>query len=120
MTDRQLLELAAKAAGLELDWDVPDGASPWVITGSGDDRGPSAIWNPLEDDGDAFRLALALHIRVDPSADYMCVTETRYGWREGVSGGDRVKSMRRAIVLAAADHEHKKQRDLYATQYVHK
>lgn len=118
--NRKLLVLAAKAARLQLDWDVPEGSSPWLITGTGDDQGPSSPWNPLEDDGDAFRLALTLHIITDASADYTCMAVTNYGWREAVAGGDRAKSMRRAIVMAAADHEKKKQRDLYASQYVPK
>lgn len=52
MTDRELLELAAKAAGLSLShcddsvWD--------------DERADYVGWNPLTDDGDAFRLAVKL------------------------------------------------------------
>jgi hypothetical protein len=45
MTDRELLELAAKAA--DLPWEQ------WCINGD-------ASWNPLIDDGDALRLAVKL------------------------------------------------------------
>ena len=46
--DRELLELAAKAAGIELDWDIPENSTtPWRMTGEGDERGPAAEWNPL-------------------------------------------------------------------------
>ena len=59
--DRELLELAAKAAGIELDWDIPENSTtPWRMTGEGDERGPAAEWNPLTDDGDAMRLAVKL------------------------------------------------------------
>ena len=55
MTDKELLELAAKAAGYEARWfgdvfcrDTKLEPYPW--------RG----WNPLTDDGDALRLAVKL------------------------------------------------------------
>ena len=67
MTDKELLELAAKAAGLELDWDVPPKSPPWVFTGEGEDRVPAYQWNPLTDDGDALRLAVKL--RLTPHID---------------------------------------------------
>jgi len=116
MTDRELLEMAANAAGLRATghYDFQCG-----LEVSAPHNAPY-YWNPLEDDGDAFRLALALHIQADASADYTCIAVTNYGWREAVTGRDRAQSMRRAIVLAVADHEKKKQRDLYASQYVHK
>ena len=58
MTDRELLELAAKAAGIvvwgnDLPGDVPDMATAGLYTNLGH-------WNPLVDDGDALRLAVKL------------------------------------------------------------
>ena len=47
MTDKELLELAAKAAGIDPKWD----SLYWQ-------------WNPLTDDGDALRLAVKLHLIV--------------------------------------------------------
>jgi len=44
MTDRELLELAAKAAGRGSKWWME---SVW--------NGPDKEWNPLTDDGDALR-----------------------------------------------------------------
>ena len=39
MTDRELLELAAKAAGIELDWDIPENSTtPWRMTGEAEGR----------------------------------------------------------------------------------
>lgn len=61
MTDRELLELAAKAAGLPVifeDDGVP--CEPYLLTYGGS---WSENWNPLEDDGDALRLAVKLEIQ---------------------------------------------------------
>jgi len=62
MTDRELLELAAKAAGIE----IPDGCEfhdpdYWRH----EETNTHIIWNPLGDDGDALRLAVKLGIRVE-------------------------------------------------------
>ena len=58
MTDRELLELAAKAAGIEYDFCRPE-------LGGCQIRKPfvSGFWNPLTDDGDALRLAVKLGLR---------------------------------------------------------
>lgn len=53
-TDRELLELAAKAAGLKLRG--LDGPYGWLCSAEGKN------WNPLTDDGDALRLAVALRL----------------------------------------------------------
>ena len=55
MSDRELLELAAKAAGIRINYWVYDNNddSPSVLESGG-------IWNPLTDDGDALRLAVQL------------------------------------------------------------
>jgi hypothetical protein len=50
MTDRDLLELAAKAAGLEV-------VTPTMLK--------YGQWNPLTDDGDALRLAVKLEMMID-------------------------------------------------------
>lgn len=55
MSDRELLELAAKAAGISYSKYRPDG---WLDT-----RGlwvDGRRWSPLEDDGDRYRLARKL------------------------------------------------------------
>ena len=66
MTDRELLELAAKAAGMsEHKW-----SDAWKCLGrwtkdkdGGYFEGP--CWNPLTNDGDALRLAVKLYIHVN-------------------------------------------------------
>lgn len=60
MTDRELLELAAKAAGIE-------GKYRAQYAGDKEYGGfwhSGVCWNPLDDDGDALRLAVKLHIDV--------------------------------------------------------
>ena len=67
-TDRELLELAAKAAGIEGKYGyAPDdyyynGNVEGVCTELPDGR--SYVWNPLTDDGDALRLAVRLRIEL--------------------------------------------------------
>ena len=56
MSDRELLELAAKAAGY--------GYGEWTRHGIVF-AAKDAVWNPLTDDGDALRLAVKLHINTE-------------------------------------------------------
>lgn len=57
MGDRELLEAAARAAGIEIEWDArgPYKAMPGITGGDQE-------WNPLTDDGDALRLAVKLKL----------------------------------------------------------
>ena len=72
-TDRELLELAAKAAGIVIQRNRLDDPlnRDFLVVGSArnlDERlGP---WNPLAVDGDALRLAVALDIAISPSGTY--------------------------------------------------
>ncbi len=60
LNDRELLELAAKAAGYEAwDWLGGDG-----LLNVYDANGRHDCWNPLADDGDALRLAVNLGINI--------------------------------------------------------
>ena len=63
MNDRELLELAAKAAGLTIVGSIPSilHDDDWLET---TDNGPDMFWNPLQNDGDALRLAVTLRIDV--------------------------------------------------------
>lgn len=103
MTDRELLELAAKAAGFLHPAYMQRGSG--VV---GINQGPSsALWNPLTDDGDAFRLALKLGITVmpEPEAYPPQIVAVWYAGRlatENVTDRqDRYAAARRAIVRAA-------------------
>ena len=105
-TDRELLELAARAAGYQVDTGFAD--CPLIY---GEDAGPDGPreWNPLADDGDALRLAVRMQLRVFPQ--YKCCyvescPESLLGL-PGVSelemyGNDPHAATRRAIVRAAA------------------
>ena len=59
MTDKELLDYAAKAAGIRLK-------ECTCVTGSPINEVTGMHWNPLRDDGAAFRLAMGLGIAVDP------------------------------------------------------
>ena len=84
--DRKLLELAAKAAGIEL---------PNPVFRVTHDRGVAPkIWNPLTDDSDALRLAVKLCIL----GNYEIGIAPVNVWH----GDDPYAATRRAIVRAAA------------------
>jgi len=108
VSDRELLELAAKAAGI---LPLPDGkeldAAPddsLMICGGGDVK----YWNPRDDDGDALRLAVKLGIAVQ------CHLHDGEGYALAGAGqipnavdirpnDDPYAATRRAIVRAAAE-----------------
>ncbi len=101
MSDREMLELAAKAAGYVLQ-ETEDGYEC-----NFDD---SRIWNPLTDDGDALRLAVKLQMCVGiiPSNikdGYATVTLAPANPVEigETHNGDPLAATRRAIVRAAAE-----------------
>lgn len=92
MTDRELLELAAKAAGIKIhekDSEPPEGF---------ESRG----WNPLMYDGDALRLAVKLWIEV-----YQYHDSAACLWKGDeiieLHKDDPYAATRRAIVRAAAE-----------------
>ena len=64
MEDKELVELAAKAAGIKGIWHRKG-----FVAYSGWSKG---IFNPLEDDGDAFRLANRLDLNVF-SYRWLCI-----------------------------------------------
>ncbi len=104
MTDKELLELAAKAIGGNafIDRPVPKGfPSVWIWF---DDPANATHWNPLTDDGDALRLAVKLNLVVDVNED-MCFTGTgRINIQEPVKKKSGLyAATRRAIVRAAAE-----------------
>ncbi len=106
MTDKELLELAAKAAEIDLDWNIPPNSkTPWRMTGKGDDRGPADEWNPLTDDGDALRLAVKLNLGVTVDGyEVEVVTPLLCTFVEKATMGYSIEeATRRAIVRAAAE-----------------
>lgn len=97
MTDKELLELAAKAAGFEIfDWY----GDRYTARKIGD--GLLFGFNPLTDDGDALRLAVKL--KITPHIDgNMTDAESTAGFSTEVHLGDPYAATRRAIVRAAAE-----------------
>jgi hypothetical protein len=91
MTDRELLELAAKAAG-------------YVLMGHTQDERKFCVggreWNPLTDDADALRLAVKLGLIVECGRAWISRHGPMFG--EDVLP-DPYAATRRAIVRAAAE-----------------
>ena len=114
MSDREMLELAAKAAGMNVSWDHYDPdycaeAEGMFLNG---ERSPdnSKYWNPLTDDGDALRLAVRLRLEprfIDNShsngAEPSRVTLHNFAGIVENIDGDPLAATRRAIVRAAAE-----------------
>ena len=100
MTDRELLELAAKAAGfLNFDYASPESG---ICVELGSKRGAiTSYWNPLTDDGDALRLAVKLQIEVGVEEVAYPIFSTYYNLCFTYDT-DPYAATRRAIVRAAA------------------
>jgi hypothetical protein len=98
MSDRELLGLAAKAAGIDYHATREDGTK-CIHDGRG-------YWNPRDDDGDALRLAVKLGLTV---AQLITSREVYvFNHEETVEvyedyGTDPDAATRRAIFLAAAE-----------------
>lgn len=113
MTYKELLELAANAAGIEHEGWVEDyddgrgGTGPGLLTWS-----PTTgvyVWNPLTDDGDALRLAVKLKMHfytgykkisaeILSDSDEPSIFITMHNF-----DGDTLAATRSAIVRAAAE-----------------
>lgn len=86
MTDLELLELAAKAAGISGRYSRHD------------------YWYPLTDDGDSRRLQVQLGIDVTVSGKHAAVASYINGPNFQVhANGDLCAATRRAVLLAAAE-----------------
>lgn len=131
MTDKELLEMAAKAAGIE--WapattergiELEPLFGLWLLLHDEPYEGQRRRWNPLTDDGDAFRLAVKLNLEVKPYFYFndrcqlsACAAKDGGGILEDVVAyfpdtqkgkelrHDPCSATRRAIVLAAAEIE---------------
>ena len=108
MTDRELIEAAAKAAKIPGGWNERDDG--WFVPGGNEGWLWLSRWDPLNDDKDAFRLAVKLGLRhlfyVEVQKD--CV-QTSYivpqedVFYESFKDQDPCAATRRAIVRAAAE-----------------
>lgn len=94
MNDRELLELAAKAEGHDVEFHE----SGLVFLGS---RFDDLLWNPLHNDGDALRLAVNLDMLEPARRSYSIFQQ--YLVYEMMQGMRPSEATRRAIVRAAAE-----------------
>lgn len=99
MSDIELLELAAKAAGIE-GYYIPGDElfSEGIYLTDENDCGYT--WSPLDNDADALRLAVQLHMDILQYGEEGFVSAC-YKFDEPYNG-DPVVATRRAIVRAAA------------------
>ena len=110
MNDSELLQLAAKAAGIEIYWEK-------CLTNAGTIFSPHlkingtwghGQWNPLTDDGDTLRLAVKLRLTVEitpwaADSHQWCEKKSEdFGIRH-TEYDDEFSATRRAIVRAAAE-----------------
>ncbi len=94
MSDRELLEAAAKAAGY------------WAAEFNCPANLPHKNWNPITDSGDAFELAVKLRLTVNCSYDEVALCGQEFTQRQVFierNGEDPLAATRRAIVRAAAE-----------------
>ena len=118
-TDKELLELAAKAAGLDTShaWNKSRMAlNPPILSMVVREGGELVTtgWNPLDNDGDALRVAVNLEIQIDPRQEGNRRIDARHhSWHDGrlfpllpfyePAQPDPCAAVRRAIVRAAAE-----------------
>lgn len=112
MNDKELLMMAAKAAGVVgeyvEDYSVGDyyadqfytGPDCGILTGKGH---LASVWNPLTDDGDALRLSVSLKIRIAFVGDCVSTCAINSYPMDANMGVDEYAATRRAIVRAAAE-----------------
>ena len=101
MDDRELLKLAANAAGMMF---IDDRESGLTIQRGHDGCPYNYAWNPLTDDGDALRLAVKLKFSLSIEGNVSLVHNGDGIFEEQAKdfGDDSYAATRRAIVRAAA------------------
>jgi hypothetical protein len=112
MNDRELLEMAAKAARLEISrcrLDDKMWKDMLLAEKHQDFEGIGKGWNPLTDDGDALRLAIALEMTIEVSISpsgkchaWACAAGIK-DMGQSIVNDDRGMAVREAIVRAAYD-----------------
>ena len=102
MTNSEMLELAAKAAGINGQWSDYHQAICYSIKGSLDMH----VWRPQADDGDSKRLAVKLRISVEFVDGGFLATHEDSAARHFAAftcyGGDADKAWRYAVLNVAA------------------
>ncbi len=95
MTEREMLEFAANAAGITIVGENSEGLLA--------DACGCAVynWRPLTDDGDALRLAVALRTTIEFDGCYVYANDV--GLELPDDAGAAAEVVRQAIVMAAAE-----------------
>lgn len=101
MSDRELLELAAKAAGIVLEYEEETDRyfyrrNPYDLIRNG--QSLKVFWNPLTNDADAFQLMVKLGLLYDDTLFHYISLE-----RFKTKDVDDATAIRRGIVRAAAE-----------------
>lgn len=104
-SDRVLLMLAAKAAGIKLacPQDYDDRFRNVTSMGSEGNLLAAPVWDPLANDGDAFRLAVALGFDLSLWGTDIFVRKDGICRAQEFSRPDRCAATRRAVTRAAAE-----------------
>lgn len=111
MNDRELLELAAQTAGHRVRWHEDSYYGPTMEVMEDEAGGPP--WNPLTDDGDAFRLLATMQASLEFDGLYVRVQRRDSGATPCIIVSERIEpdiagdegrraAMRRAVTKAAA------------------
>ena len=107
MNNRELLELAALAAGVTGTYRALDSDFEGKFSEGISEHYGYKWWNPLEDDGDALRLAADLRLKIIPGkhkGDGCTVESQQEGVRSHTVFFDNpIKQMRFAVTYVAAE-----------------
>lgn len=100
--DRELLEYAAKAAGIDIQGFFGDDEKPIIFADISPDEFTVTEWNPLTDDGDALRLATHCEINIKFTAIRVIASFVTIRFHQRYLT-DRNAAARLAIVRCAAE-----------------
>jgi len=104
--DKELLELAAKAAGIEVFWGRPsdDQDHNKLYLKENSPMYTPRVWNPLVRDDHALRLAVKLNLDVGINCpNSTCIDVDKDNWVIEQHNNDPYAATRRAIVRTAAE-----------------
>ena len=106
MNDRELLELAAEAAGIFGEWvENSTEGEYYKLPTSGIktiSEGRTHVWNPLTSSGDALRLAIRLEMDVSFGLRGAVIEQSHGKKIQDLDDNEPYAANRRAIVRAAA------------------
>lgn len=105
MTDREMLEYAIIAYGIPYIKPTVDYDGSLGLEVGSNNPMRCYSWNPLNDDGDALRLAIQLNILVNPDGNSVeVINDDGYSVAYNYADfGSKAEAVRRAIVQAAAE-----------------